>query len=286
MVPIVTQFFTLLSLLCVLSAVWPVYQFCRAFRHTALRSAAVWVVLVTAAWVFVSLVSVLEPAAGLWGWLGLLRLCACIILLAPIVAVLGARRPGDLVWNFIVATLLLVFSLPIFEQWVLGKELERGRYGMDGPRTTLYIVVALVGIVNYLPTRCGIAAILFGVGVALELAAVGPWTISADEAVWRHAASGFFFTLAAWSAVWLRRRSSARGIEGAWSRMRDGWGLIWSARVRDRWNAAARSHFWNLNLDWSGFRPVHPDQAITAESRDAAEQFFLVLLRRFFDAAK
>jgi hypothetical protein len=279
----VTRIPALVSLFAVLSAVWPVCQFWRLSRRTALRSTAGWVVAVTGVWWIVSLLATFEAGVGTSGYLAPLRLAACSALLAPIIAVLGARRPGELLWNFIVMSLLVVLSLPILEQSLLGKELGPGRFGLDGPRATLFGIIVGVGVLNYLPTRFVMASLVFGVGTLIELSAMGPWPVGARELAQRHAVAGLAFALCAWTAWLSRARVTIAGVEGQWRRMRDGWGFIWSARLRDRWNAASRERGWNIRLERDGLRPERSDQPIDSKTRDNAERYLSRLLQKFLE---
>jgi hypothetical protein len=271
----------------VLAAGWPVWTFCRAVRATALRSTAVWIAITTGVWVFASALAVVPHEFRDVKLLGAARFVACIMLLAPVVSVLGARRPGELAWNFIVLTLLLIYAQPALEQVLLGKQLESNRIGIDAPRIAFYSIIAGVGALNYLPTRFRPAAILFGIGMGFDLAALGPWDgIDMSETDWLSAAAGMALSAAAWCCYWSRTQSNVQGIDEAWRTMRDGWGVLWSTRVRQKWTVAARHYGWNMSLDWGGLVPQNPDQAIDPSVRQAAEDHLKHLLRRFFDLDK
>jgi hypothetical protein len=198
------------------------------------------------------------------------------------VAVLGARWPGERAWNLIVLTLLAIFSLPILEQALLGRALERSRVGMDMPRFAYFWVIALVGIVNYLPTRSCAPACLYALALSAQTMAVGPWEISSQLAEAASALAGILLSLAAWSALALRRVGPT-GLCGMWLFLRDGWGMVWSLRVRDRWNASAQRYSWPIRLQWHGVvhRPELP--RLTSTQQEAAEAEFRFLLRRFAD---
>jgi hypothetical protein len=216
--------------------------------------------------------------------LNLVRLFACATLLTPIVAALGARRPGELAWNFIVVTLLLIFAQPIVEHLLLGTQIEPNRVGLNTPRATFYSIIAAVGVLNYLPTRFGIASLFFAIATGFCVAALGPWpAISASDVTWRSATAGITLSLAVWSAWWLSRGSNRSATSVEWERLRDGWGFVWSTRVRERWNAAARFYGWNLRLDSNGIVPAQSSQAVTPSAREAGEEHLRHLLKRFLE---
>jgi hypothetical protein len=269
------------------SAIWPLACFCRMAWRTALRSTCFWTLFAWLAWSVTVVFSGLDREPSERISLGLLRLAATALLLAPLVAVLGARRPGELAWNLIVLTLLVVFAQPVLEQWLLGKQLERGRVGMDGPRWVFFCLVAAVGIVNYLPTRYGAAAALFAAGLAAQLAAVGPWSIAATHAMNLSSLAAVLLGVSAWTAWSLRPRKHSPGIDGAWLRLRDGWGLVWASRVRDRWNAAASRYDWPVRLGRRGLESVATSRGekrpLSESETAAAESQLRLLLRRFVD---
>lgn len=284
--PLVTRILAIVAFLLLLLTIWPLWQFWRAMGNSALRSTCIWAGLAAAFWTLVFGLAVLEPEPGRWIWLGFLRLLATTLLLTPIVAVLGARRPGEVAWNLIVLSSLVVFTLPVLEQWLLGKPLESDRVGMDGPRLTFFAIVATVGIVNYLPTRFGFAVLVFGASLAVQLAAIGPWKVGSAATV---AALGSVAALLASAAIWLafalRLRPTPNGSDGAWLAFRDGWGLVWATRLRDRWNASAEHNGWNMRLRWSGFARFNQNEAPIAEEMAIATEQFALLLRRFVDPA-
>ena len=274
----------LVAFVILLSTAWPLWRLWRAMGHSALRSTCVWAGLAAGCWTLVSGLAVLEPEPGTWVWLGFLKLFSTTLLLTPIVAVLGARRPGEVAWNLIVLSSLVVFALPVLEQWLLGRPLESDRVGMDGPRLTFFAIVATVGILNYLPTRFGFAAVLVGICLAAQMVAMGPWRVGSAATVFvLGSVAGLLASATIWLAFALRRREMPAGLDGAWRCLRDGWGLVWATRLRDRWNAAAEHNGWNMRLRWSGFARFNQNEAPTAEEMAIATEQFALLLRRFVD---
>ena len=279
---------SLLSCACLLSTAWPLWLLWRSMSRTALRSACVWAGLAAGVWAVVAGMAVLEREPGDWIELGLLRLLSSGLLLAPIVAVFGARRPGEAAWNLIVLGLLVVFTLPVLEQWLLGKQLETDRVGMDGPRFTFYAIVVFVGSVNYLPTRFAPAALLLAMSLGFQITALGPWHIGSVETIAiLLAIAAVLASAAVWVGLALSGKSRPAGTEfgmtAAWLRLRDGWGLVWSMRLRNRWNAAAQHYGWNMRLNWNGFAGLNADESLTTQDIASAADQFALLLRRFVD---
>src|SRR5207249_5282 len=104
------------------------------------------------------------------------------------VAVLGARRPGVVAWNLVVAALLAVMLLPVAASVVTGREMQPGH------RMLLLACAVGAGVLNYLPTRLGPAAVALAAASACEIlpyifpgssdrgfpaADIGPWMLSA-----------------------------------------------------------------------------------------------------------
>ena len=282
----VTRLLLLLALVCLISAVFPIYRLCLSVHRTALRSASFWLVLASTVWVLTAGMGVLEPIPGSWLWLGHFRLLAAVSVLWPLVAVMGARWPGASVWNWIVLSLLVVFALPILEQWIIGRTMEDQRVGMDGPRFVFFWMVAGVGIANYLPTRFGLAAFLFACGVLSQALAVGPWTMAVIPQAGLSGLAGILVSGSAWMAFLRRGRRQIPGSEGAWLEFRDCWGLVWAARLRDRWNATARYYDWPIRLTWGGIRTMQPGTSMSEAQTTQSTQQFRLLLRRFADPDK
>ena len=227
-------------------------------RRTALRSACAWVTVAACIWLAAALAAALEPRPGSCVAIGHLRLLAATCSLCPLIAVLGARWPGARAWNLIVLSLLVIFALPVLQQWLLGRTLERQRVGMDGPRFVFYWLVAAVGLVNYLPTRFGLSAGVAALALTAQTIAVGPWEVNSGLVSGLSAVAGLLVSAAAWLAFALRPKPLPAGPDAAWLRLRDGWGAVWALRVRDRWNAAAEHYGWPVRIEWHGFGDVDP----------------------------
>jgi hypothetical protein len=251
-----------------------------------MRYACLWAAAALALGIIAAGLAAMEPSPGTWTWLGYVRLCSTGLLTAPIVSVLGARRPGDKAWNLIVMSLLVVFTLPVLVQWLLGRSIEVGRVGMDGPSATFFLVIVAVGIVNYAVTRFGIGCVFCTFGLVLQISAIGPW--DTGDAVARgvyFAGAGIMASAGGWIAYLSSPRDDPRELTRRWERLRDGWGLLWSARVRERWHASARHYGWPIRLNWFG-PPITCDPATTPDQFAAAEREFNRLARRFLESVQ
>src|SRR6188472_3091553 len=96
--------------LAILAGLYPIFCAWQANRRTSLRDAMLWT---TAAWIsWAGPMSLFGTRASLFIALSLTG-CASV-------AVLGARRPHVLAWNFVVFGLFGVLALPLVEGWLIG----------------------------------------------------------------------------------------------------------------------------------------------------------------------
>jgi hypothetical protein len=278
-----TNNLTCLSFVSLVSLAWPLWRFWRAMCGTAMRYTCIWAVAAVALWAVVTGLAMIEPDPGSWNSVGYLRLLSTGFLTAPIVSVLGARRPGEKAWNLIVVSLLVVFALPILEQWLLSRPIESGRVGMDGPRAAFFLLVVGVGAINYCLTRFAIATVFFSLSPILQMCAIGPWNTGDLPARSVYfAVAGIVASASVWMAYLSSPRNEPHELATQWQRLRNGWGLLWSARVRERWNASVRRYGWPIRLNWFG-PAITCDGATSPEQMAAAEREFNILARRFFE---
>jgi hypothetical protein len=221
----------------------PLAEAWKANRATTLRHALVWGLAALLNWLTAWVLAESGSAAPL----PFLALC---LTGAASVAVLGARRPYVGAWNFVVVGLLAVMLLPLFESMVLGKELYE-------PLRIFFMAATIgVGVLNFIPTRMGPAALLLGFGCAGELSelfAAGWLRPTARDAARLALATA---PLVAW-ACWLGRRHGS-AVDELWFDFRDRYGLLWGQRVREQFNHAARHAGWPVVLTWRGIRASSP----------------------------
>lgn len=219
------------------------------------------------------------------------RYLSAITTLAPIVALLGAKRPQDRAWQWIVFSLLALLALPSL------KAIAFDGGAAPDPHAAwrwLIAIICLAGLFNYLPTRFAPSAILFFVGQLLLLAEYLPGSIWRVVVGWR--LLGLILLSAAVVVAYLRsgrRRRSASPEDRLWLDFRDAFGALWALRVAERFNATAAQNGWKLWLSWSGLKTTQADgeasrdnkaDALPAELRPAVHQALKSLLWRFLSA--
>jgi hypothetical protein len=252
--------------LLVVSAAVPLVAAGLANRSTSLFHAIAWSWLALVAW---------GVAVGT-GRQGSSYLALVLIGCAGI-AVLGARRPGVVAWNFVVLGLLVVLLLPVAEAAILGTPMRLGAF-----RTAFLTVLLGVTVVNYLPTRLAFGAVLLGVGCALELhRLLSGWADTPVE-LWGLPFSAWCVGLApgaAWLGLRVRRRAETP-VDRLWREFRDSFGLVWGLRLQEQFNRAAANVGLNAELSWWGLRSSNGARP-EAGPGSAAYETLVALMKRF-----
>ncbi len=219
--------------------------------------------------------AVLEPAHHA-AW----RFLAATSTLCPGIALLGAKRPQDRSWQWIVASLWLIIALPAIQQLVLHKS---GTLEIHPARAWFMLGLILFCVSNSVLSRYWPAVLVAGCG---QVGLLGPFlpiplqSASSSEWTWGIAAISLSVLL---TLVGFLARQSARPLDQVWLDFRNWFGLVWSLRFMEQMNAVARQNGWNVVLQWSGFRAfdgsseweLPPDQA------RVLRQSLQNLLRRF-----
>lgn len=179
------------------------------------------------------------------------RYLAGAMTFCPLMALLGAKRPQDRGWQFIVLSLALVLSLPSLESLL---------YTPDEPlrlhaawSTFLWILLGL-SLFNTLPNSFWPSSLLATAGqtvwLAEQLAGLGG-TPSTRVLIAGFAAIAVAVALWAWLP--LAKRTGDKSWDRAWRDFRNGFGALWALRVAERFNAAALQYDWPVRLRWRGF---------------------------------
>ena len=198
-----------------------------------------------------------ETAANSIG-IAQLRYLAATTTMAPFVALLGAKRPQDRAWQWIVLSLLALLALPSLKAWVFGA-------GPPSPHAAWrWLLTALIAaeLLNFATTRFGLAASLFVTGQCIELAAYLPGLfrpLAGCDPIWGlvlMAAALVFARIAAG-----RKKAPSAGVDRLWLDFRDAFGALWALRVAERFNASAAQFGWRVWLAWGGLRSIRDDRA-------------------------
>ena len=208
-----------------------------------------------------------EAAAAIWtspeaaSALAHARYLAATATVAPLVALLGAKRPQDRAWQWIVFSLLALLALPI---------LKAVTFDAGAPPTPhaawrwLLAAILGAGFLNFIATRNGLAASLFVLGQFIVLAGYLPRfaapLVNCDP-IW-----GFALIVAALVAADFaarKKRSAAEPVDRLWLDFRDAFGALWALRVAERFNASSAQYGWRVWLAWSGLRTSQEVRATT-----------------------
>jgi hypothetical protein len=205
---------------------------CNAGR--TLRHAIVWAILGWLAWLSAIL------------WPGILTSYAALSLTGCAgIAVLGARRPGVVAWDFIVASLLVVLWLAWAEGLLAGIDLKLGTFRL------IFLAILLgVTLINYLATRMRWGVILLAGGVVIEFLHL--WNNERPIDQWH-----FFLVGASPWLAWVGWRVLPPGdnlFDQNWKRFRDRYGVVWGQRLREQFNRAAANAGWPCELGWRGLQ--------------------------------
>ena len=268
---------------------WPMTLAWRAARGTELRAALTWGALAVALGIVAQVVGRTEllatgrPAAGHWAYL------SSLATLASTISVLNARKPGGGAWAILMGLLVLVFLIP----WLEGSGLAREAPGVDRlrlrpPWTIFYVLVAIAGVTNYLPTRYGPASAWLGLGLGVLYAALIGLI---DDPVGRSRVWSAVPLTIGW-AIWTAEIISIRtprlepGLVTLWIWFRDRWGVVWALRVQERFNHSAARFNWPIRLGWAGIEAAggEPEgEDWPPAVPEEAGPLLVGLLRRFAD---
>ena len=252
-----------------------------AVSETTLVSAAWWAAAATLAIAGVELARAALPLAD--AWLAPLRFCAAALSFCPFVAVIGAKRPQHLPWNFVVLSLWGIVSLSALTALAMQRN---DRFILGDARAWLLWALIVMGYINYLPTRNQFAALLVALGQIILFAPHLPllrgigWLANLPAGP---SLGLFLFAMAlavvgrASQPVSDGQESSSYKFDRLWLDFRDLFGLLWGLRLQERVNAASSSANWEVDLAWSGFK----GKDIPAKNREALRQAMTGLLRRF-----
>ncbi|MFP6620858.1 MAG: hypothetical protein VB877_16050 [Pirellulaceae bacterium] len=203
----------------------------------------------------------------------------------PGMALLGAQRPHDRIWQFVVVSLWVILVLPAVKNTLL----EPGSiFQLHLAWGWFLWLLILLGLLNRIGTRYWLAALLVAVGQCLVLAGHLPWVKYELGGVGTLSALACFAV--AILVVHLQVRGAPRSLTGfdrAWIDFRDRFGTLWALRVADRINTLAERQQWNVRLTWQGLRASSDENqslCLDVETAAVLHQNLKNLLRRFVPA--
>lgn len=240
----------------------------RRLRDTTLLAPLIWTAIAGG-------VVLLMDAVGCGGGNVNWRYFAAVGTLCPAMALLGAKRPQDRGWQFIVASLWLVLSLPLVQRWVFS---PHSRLELHPAWQWFLLLLIAMQVINHLPTRFGAASLLIGIGQSIALAPFLPIR-GLDHTYFGRpllVASGLFAIAASWIGTLALRQPKEVGWNRVWLDFRDQFGCVWALRVRERINHAAQQPASLERLQWHGF-----DQEDPFRADPSLETTTRMLLRRF-----
>lgn len=219
-----------------------------------------------------------DAAGDPWRWL------AYGGVFCPFMSLLGAKRPQDRAWHFIVASLWGIQILPALE--VLWLRPGQPLAIIDA---RAWLIVALIGVqlLVFLPTRHSLSAVAVAGGQLLLFWSYFPWTTSEHQAWQTLGAAALCLFALVWGLRKTSRTAGRGGFDRLWLDFRDSFGALWAARVLERMNASAVMYKWPVRLGWNGFHAAEDAGApreIPPELAADVWQNMVNLLRRFVDA--
>ncbi len=225
--------------LLLLTGFYPLARAWHANRRTTLTHAIAWAAVAWTAW----LLSFGSAAANNLALTVVLRYLALCLTGCAATMVLGARRPGEAAWNFVVVGLLVTLLLPVAQGW--------GQPRLDTPWLLFLGATLLFGLLNYVPTRLGLPALFVGWSCARELLHLAA---PARDLFGGEILSALSLVLTPWVAFLLARPRPERhaAVDQLWLDFRDRYGVVWGQRVREQCNRALANAGIPLAFTWQG----------------------------------
>lgn len=269
-----TQALALLAFPLALAGLW-LLRWPR-IRGTTLVAPWIWgsISLGTLTAVEIAIALVGEPPPA---WAPAARYAAAMSTFTPIMALLGAKRPQDRGWQWIVLTLWAILCQPAGEWLLFG-----GMAEIHPARFWFQMILVVVGATNGIGTRNWLASGLYCAGQVLLLLpfhSADPPIAAGSAAFWGLA--GIFLSAASVTAAGISPPQGQRSLDRVWLDFRDEFGVVWALRIVERVNASAKMYDWPVQLTWHGFGPRESTQT---EIPPLVEESFRTLLRRFVSA--
>lgn len=271
-----------------LITVWCILLRARSVTHrTTLVAAWAWSLMAVTAWTAVWLAAKLTSVSNNVGIVDQLWYAVAILTPTPLLAVLGARRPRVNTWNaFVLLPYVIVFGVPAIHAWSGDGHISTLQ--VEPPFVFGYLFVIVMGTGNYFGTKYTGAGLCLGVALLLLFA---PYSSAVPESFPDKTTSREWATgLLAVGVVWAYWKSQSKYVptgeyDRLWLDFRDRFGIVWAKRVMDRWNKAAKTGQWNVQLELYGIVSLsnHLVDEQLEKFREPIESTFRWQLKRFVD---
>jgi hypothetical protein len=244
-------------------------------RGTTLMVACLWVATAAASLLLLAVVQIqFADSLGL----SALRFAVAAVMLCPLIAVLGAKRPQDRGWQWVVGTLWLVVVWPAGQSLAnpAGPQIE-----IFAPWKIFILALIAMGPLNYLPTNHWLASMFVAGG---QLVLFSSFLGIREPDFWLPAAVTCFVIAALLvvtrKPILLADTMTLPKQTGSWLWFRDAFGAFWGLRILQRVNQTAGLRNWPVQLTWSGFEKAG-DQVSQEIQEAEIDQSLETLLRRF-----
>jgi uncharacterized membrane protein YhaH (DUF805 family) len=217
-------------------------------RGTTLMAAWCWAIGAIA---MIAVVEIMAASASLAAgspWLSFARYAAAMASFCPTMALLGAKRPQDRAWNWIVLSLWAVLLVPAI-QAAMTRPGEPIR--LHAMWTGFVLLLTLIGPVNGLPTRFWPSVLLVGVGqlgLVWDYLPLGAENFNSPLL----GLAAFCAAVLIAAAGWPRQRPAENQVDQTWIDFRNMYGAIWGLRVAERFNQEAERNDLPVMLTWHG----------------------------------
>lgn len=252
-------------------------------RLMTLRQAWSWSV-VAAFFALLAILLSFEPLGVSTKWIERAWFLTFVLATIPGISVLGARKPGNVAWNwFILLPLCLVLFLPAVDRTGITKQID-----LEWPRYFGHCFVLLMGVGNYFGTRDTLKSMLFFssvVGLGLTFTPAVDAIPSIEPQSLRALSVLFLLPLAFPKRLSTVRRTRGFSPENIWREFRDAYGIVWAKRVMDRVNRSAEEENWPDRLGLDGIVSCKKNRN-SKEIEHSNQRFRDILrwqLKRFYD---
>jgi hypothetical protein len=221
-----------------------------------------------------------------------------ILALCPVISLLGAKRPQEGAWNFVVLALWGALALPAAVSFA-----QREVWHVPLGWSLMIAALIFLGSVNLLPAHPFTALLATAGLVWLHAGSIwlhpGTVWLGSAAAAWSHVGT-LLLVLAA--LVWSPQNrldetatpERSDGLSGIgtlnriWLDFRRLYGTFWALRVQELMNEAAERHSWPVRLAWNGWEPLTTHETPNSLPTDVHRHIQTVLrgfLRRFVQHA-